>query len=294
MIITRLKGGLGNQMFQYAAGLALSHKMNTSLKVDGSFLYESDSVNSITPRNFELSCFGIQDDSLYHSEFKLLRRFLQSRFYRIVQSRMPSMLPWKYVQERQFNFDPTFFQNQGNCMLDGYWQSEKYYLSVETKVRTAFSIKVNISEKSSSLQRYLQEHATASVHIRRGDLLTNPEAAALHGVCSDMYYQSALEKLKSLNSDLKIIVFSDEPDYVLQKMQFLQPDVIVDWNHGRGWEDMFLMRQCSHHIIANSSFSWWGAWLNPSKNKVVIAPAKWFASGNFDTGTLYPENWILF
>jgi hypothetical protein len=292
MIITRLKGGLGNQMFQYAAGLAISRKLNTTLRVDGSFLYESVDLQAITPRLFELTCFGIEDDNVSFSGFKRLRRLLQSRPYRILQDKIPALLPWKYISEKQFNFDPAFFLHKGNLMLEGYWQSEKYFLDIANEVRSVFTLRTGISEKTASLQSYLQDNLTASVHIRRGDLLTNPGAAALHGTCSDAYYQTALQKLKINFPDLKVIVFSDEPDYVHRKMQFLKPEVIVDWNNNRGWEDLHLMQQCSHHIIANSSFSWWGAWLNPSANKQVIAPARWFNTGSIDTSTLIPEGWI--
>lgn len=292
MIITRLKGGLGNQMFQYAAGLSLSKHLQTSLKVDGSFLYETAGEESITQRKFELSCFGIKDDSIDSSGFRRLRKVLLSRPYQFFQHQIPSLLPWGYILEKDFAYNSAFFDYDGNLMIDGYWQSEKYFLSIEKDVRNTFTLTSGLSAETISLQNYLRNELTVSVHIRRGDLITNPTASAMHGVCSDAYYIAALDVIRSKFPNIKVIMFSDDPVYVKNNMQFLKPEVTVDWNDDKVWEDIHLMHHCSHHVIANSSFSWWGAWLNPDKEKTVIAPQQWFASGHLNTATLVPEKWI--
>lgn len=289
MIITRLKGGLGNQMFQYAAGYSLSRENNSKLLVDGSFLYESANDNTITPRQFELNSFGIEDDNLKYGRVNRIRKIIKSRLYQAVQSRS-RFLPWKYFHEKQFSYDPDFFKLTGNVYLEGYWQSEKYFIKYREELRAKFQSILPLSEKSEALINYLRKNFTVSVHIRRGDLISNPGAAAYHGICDDEYYLNALQQLRSRHPFIKVIVFSDEPEYVREKMQFLEPEVIVDWNGNRGSEDLQLMKHCSHHIIANSSFSWWGAWLNPSGDKEVFAPRRWFLNDTY-TGSLIPAEW---
>ncbi len=291
MIIVKLLGGLGNQMFQYALGKSLALRNNTKL-----FLDEKDLLDHSQPhvnRDFELSVFSLSPRFAKEKDKK--------EFFHIPQGRWES---WKYtlkhkwshyesIKEYNFGFDETVLSKRGHLYLDGYWQSEKYFGQHATIIRQEFAFTSPLASENKNLLSRMQEENSVSIHIRRGDYVNRPETHEFHGICSMAYYRAALDLLQSKTSNLTYYVFSDEPEWVNEN--FFKDISYVTIAHNKGdksFEDMRLMSHCKHHIIANSSFSWWGAWLNSTPDKIVIAPKNWFKNPSINAKDIVPENWI--
>lgn len=165
--------------------------------------------------------------------------------------------------------------------LDGYWQSEKYFSDYEERIREEFSVRAPLDGRSLELAEQMRERPSVSVHVRRGDYFSNPVTAAVHQVCDVEYFQRGIAYLGERLENPTFFVFSDEPDWARDNLRIPYPTTVISHNDAsRNYGDLRLMSLCDHHIIANSSFSWWGAWLDPSSDKIVVAPKTWFgASG---------------
>lgn len=293
MIIIRMTGGLGNQMFQYALYLKL-RAMGKEVKMDDFTEYEGREA-----RPLSLWAFGIEYDRASREELcRMTDGFLDpvSRIRRKLFGRKSL----EYM-EKDCNFDPEIL-NRDPAYLTGYFQSEKYFADIEEEVRQAFRFSERIWEGISSqllerIRSYEQQIKTAmavSVHIRRGDYLQNEEAYG--GICTEQYYKTAVEYVRKRQQDASFFVFTNDPDYAgewilknfgQEKERFV---LIEGTQEENGYLDLYLMSLCRHHILANSSFSWWGAYLNPSREKMVIVPHKWF--GNQECRDIYMENMI--
>ena len=176
--------------------------------------------------------------------------------------------------------------------LNGYWQSEKYFKSAENKLRSELCPVNQLSEAGRKMLDEILHCPAVSLHIRRGDYITNPSAAAVHGVCPLDYYYSAVRHIAAHVQNPRFFVFSDDPQWAKGNLRIGFPVRFVETNGpNNGLEDMWLMKSCRHHIIANSSFSWWAAWLNDSRDKIVIAPRVWFLDRKLDDSNLIPEQW---
>ncbi len=290
MIVVKLIGGLGNQMFQYALGRSLALHRNEELLLDHSFFNE---IGSHTPREYECGIFHL-DSSIASDE--LLRSFDPSRF-----SLLKNLLLEKFLgshvkrrlNEKSHAFQSEVFDAKGDLHLVGYWQTEKYFLQFEKEIRRDFEFARNAEGRNAELLLELSRLNGVSIHIRRGDYVTNTSANDFHGLCSLEYYSAGIEYVLSRVPDATFYVFSDDIEWARLNIRIPAPTIFIDHNQGRSsWEDMRLMSQCQHHIIANSSFSWWGAWLNPSPDKIVIAPSKWFADSSIPTDDIVPSTWI--
>ncbi len=176
--------------------------------------------------------------------------------------------------------------------LQGYWQSERYFAGHAERIRSDFAFRHDMSGANLDVAHAIGQRTAISVHVRRGDYISNAKTLAVHGTCSPDYYHAAIDTLLQRCPGARLFAFSDDPQWVSQMLLPRYPDlVLVDHNKGLdSYNDMRLMSMCRHHIIANSSFSWWGAWLNPIQDKMVIAPSRWFANGT-DTQDLIPEGW---
>jgi hypothetical protein len=272
-----VSGGLGNQMFQYALYLALKEK-GRNVKLDTS-LYSHVKMHN----GYELErCFGVKEPVVKSGKVHLflLRLLLKIR---------PKIL----LQGDVLHFDEKVFTTR-SFYFHGYWQSEKYFKCIEDLIRDTFIFQ-NIDEKNKMLAEEISSVNSISLHIRRGDYLKN---SIYSGVCTEEYYMNAVEQMLSeiaSTQNLKFFVFSDDKDFATQFINKINyPAKLIDSNKGMdSYKDMYLMSQCKHNIIANSSFSWWGAWLNNNPNKIVIAPKKWFESGSEDNyKDIVPETWI--
>lgn len=287
-VITRLNGGLGNQLFQYAAGLALAERLGVPLKLD---LSEFDSYRL---RRYELDKFNISAEIASAEETAgfIINPSRFQRFY----SRLAISLSLRFnriaFRQIRFEYDEAFGKIRYPMYLNGYWQSEKYFKPVENKLRTELQLVDKLGGESQAIFEEILECPAVSLHIRRGDYISNPSAALVHGVCSLEYYHSAVHHVAALVENPQFFVFSDDPQWARANLKIGYRVKFVEANGpDRGVEDMWLMKSCNHHIIANSSFSWWGAWLNDSIDKIVIAPRIWFLDNNIGTRDLIPEKW---
>jgi hypothetical protein len=289
MIITRLNGGLGNQMFQYAAGRCLAYTLNTGLKLDLS-LFRQDKT-----REYSLSAFSITGDIASAADLSLIGRPLPWMIRHpaeALQSIIKQNTPVRYVKERQFHFDPDILALPDNVYLEGYWQSEKYFSAIEPIIRNEFQVRSTLSPDIQELSRRIRNSNAISIHIRRGDYVKDPVTNATHGVCPASYYQRAREKIIRDVDDPYFWIFSDDPAWVRENITTSHPFYCISDHNFKNFEDLYLMSCCQHHIIANSSFSWWGAYLGSHPGKIVIAPKKWFEKAEKNTKDLLPESWI--
>lgn len=293
MIIIRLSGGLGNQMFQYAAAKALALTHQTELIVDVTNL----KIKKIgfTPREFELSIFENELFKYLSESDKVNILEEELSFVQKALNKFMGKQACKYYRQPSFKFNENFLELEGENYLIGYFQSEKYFTNFEKEIRKTFQFPKKISEKNKQLCSEILSNNSVSVHVRRGDYIKYASNLKHHGICSLEYYQNAMELVSQKVEKPVFYFFSDDTDWVKKNIKGDYPIRHVEHNHGnQSFEDMRLMSHCKHHVIANSSFSWWGAWLNPNVNKLVIAPKPWFnnVEKEKETTDLIPKKWI--
>jgi hypothetical protein len=291
MIIIQLQGGLGNQMFQYAFARILAKKNDAVVQLDENFFSTTPKEQEFTLRQFELGIFentNLQASSLEISKLKRL-----SFFYKLI--RKLGFYKSKIYSEPSFDFHLEALSIKAPVYIKGYFQSYKYFENQEDLIREIFSFPIeSLSGRNRVLLSKLQSETTISVHIRRGDYVTNKKTQQFHGNCSLEYYSNAIALLASKNKIFTLVFFSDDSEWVKEQFENLPfSKIFVDHNNNENsWIDMLLMSSCSHNIIANSSFSWWAAWLNKHSKKTVIAPKNWYANSEKNTNDLIPPQWI--
>jgi len=293
MIIVKLQGGLGNQMFQYATGRQLSVLYDTKLKLDLSFLLDRSLKEDFTFRDFELGKLNIVAEFV---KLKDVQFFLKEDFISRLKKRFGR---FQLFKEENFSFQQEIFSKGKSIYLDGYWQSERYFINIREKLLSEFTpdrgtlSKLNENPVLKNFREQILNNQSVSVHFRRGDYISNKVTNSYHGTCSYQYYNDAIGLIKQKTGKPHYFLFSDEPEF-LTSLDFIKeiPSTTVTSNDPH--LDMHLMSLCKHNIIANSSFSWWGAWLNQNPDKIVIAPERWFAKDelNLQTKDLVPSKWI--
>lgn len=294
MIIVKLMGGLGNQMFQYAAGRRLAQRYNAELKLDLSHL--GGNQDGITPRSFDLKHLNITAAIASPREMAEMCRPVPSRIEYLwlwlrqsvgLKKTRPYLL-----REGQFHFDPELLHAPDNVYMEGYWQSERYFADISSIIRREFACKAPLAGANLELAEMITGCNSVSIHVRRGDYVTSKAASEYHGVCSLDYYRSCIDELAQAVPGLRLFVFSDEPGWAREQLKTGFPTTVVSHNGPEGaHEDLRLMSLCRHNINANSSFSWWGSWLNVNPEKMVFAPKLWFRDANRDTSDLIPQGW---
>jgi len=292
MIITKLTGGLGNQMFQYAAGRCLAEKYQTALKLDISGYKDQ---RGITPRQYALGIFNIKKEFAVDNDVGYVIIFFNSNKVGKIFLKFYNLLPIKYrhyTKEPHFNFYPQFFNAGDNSYLDGYWQSEKYFKEIGEIIRQEFILKKEYFKLNADLLNLIKQTDSISLHIRRSDYITNKSANQTHGTCSIDYYKMAIERVVKQLRNPYLFIFSDDIQWVKDNLKTDLPTTYVSDGNYKDYEELILMSYCKHNIIANSSFSWWGAWLNLNPDKMVVAPKNWFIDKRYNTTDLIPENWI--
>ena len=290
MIVVKVIGGLGNQMFQYALGRKLADDRSVPLRLDLTWFDELPDKGSDTARSFALDGWRVRAERATEAD---LARFPLSRpiLKRLSRYFSPFLLP--VVVERSFRFDPRVLSVPRTAYLNGYWQSAKYFASIERVLRTDFSMNAPACPHSERLIGEAGRAGSISLHIRRGDYVNNPSTNSFHGVCTVDYYKLAAKRVADEVTEPHFLVFSDDLDWARKNIKLEWPTSFVEHDsccvpHN----DIWLMSLCSHHIIANSSFSWWGAWLSTNPGKVVVAPKQWFRQPGVDTIDLIPANWV--
>lgn len=290
MVICNLNGGLGNQMFQYAAVRSISLAHNSSLRLD-----ISTYVNRGHHQGFELNrVFNCAAEIASEADIRRVLGwgYLPSMRRIVARPKMAMFRNKRFAVEPHFNYWRDIWSVPGDCYLVGYWQSEKYFLGVARQIREDFSFRPPLENKNITLANRITQVNAVSVHIRRGDYAYNPITAATHGLCSLNYYREAIQYISERVHQPYFFIFSDDIVWAKQNLKIDHAHCYVDHNHGaESYNDMRLMSMCKHNIIANSSFSWWGAWLNPNATKIVIAPTRWFAN-HTDVSDLLPRGWV--
>ena len=285
MIVVKMCGGLGNQLFQYAAGRRLADIRQTELVLD--LVWYARTPPTDTPRTYELVNYPVRARPATAGE-ALWCRLHDGRLLR----RMP-FLPrrWRHWRERSFKFDPLVLELPNNTYLDGYWQSPHYFDDAADLIRADMTPLVPLGLQDEKIAALIETVDAVSVHVRRGDYVTNLTAATAHGQCSIDYYKNALAYISTHVAKPHFFVFSDDPTWTRENLPLSGTATFVEHNGpASAFQDLRLMAMCKHQITANSSFSWWGAWLNPRSDKIVITPKQWFADPR-NTDTLTPHDW---
>jgi len=323
MIIVRLAGGLGNQMFQYALGRRLSLERNVPLYLDISW-FQNIPAN-VTPRVYELDIYNIvaqvaTQEIVDRATVAYPRWTVKGLFYRI-KRRLG--LHTRIISERQPSvFQPEVLQAPRNSYLQGYWQSEKYIKPIRERLRSEFTLKLPVRQPYRELAEQVLECNSVSVHIRRSDYVNNPIHASFHGALPVEYYVGAIREILARVHDPVFFVFTDDVAWSLSAIraiasQFSKPltfylllnnwEQVCELEYASApvitiedpsasierevWQNrLWVMRHCKHHVIANSSFSWWAAWLSENPDKVVVAPKRWFV--RIEAPDTVPTDWL--
>ncbi|MEI6727382.1 MAG: alpha-1,2-fucosyltransferase [Actinomycetes bacterium] len=291
MIIVQIIGGLGNQMFQYAFGRRLADGLGVRLKLD-----VTPFATFYDKRRYILGGLRIEEDfaSAHEIDVALHGRFpaARGRLRRVFPS-LPSG-SGRLGREKGFRFDSSMLELRDGAYLEGYWQSERYFDAVADRLRVEFMPRTPPSAAAAELARQMGRGESVSLHVRRGDYVSEPEVARIHQVCDETYYARCLEYLAPRLNDPHFYVFSDEPDWVREHLHVPFPTTIVaDHYAATEVEDLWLMAQCRHHVIANSSFSWWGAWLDARQSKIVVMPRRWFNDREPEhSADIRPPGWV--
>ena len=290
MIISNIIGGLGNQMFQYAAAKALSLRLDAPLKFDnrdfaGYKLHQGFELNGLFNCNVEVATNNDLNMVLSWQKNRVVKRLLK-------RAEFTSFRRKSYVVEPQFNYWSGIRQLKDNIYLDGYWQSEQYFIDFADTIHADFTFRPILSAQNAEIAKHIAQVNAVSLHVRRGDYAVNPKTTATHGLCSLDYYRAAIDYVSGHVVQPHFFIFSDDIAWVKANLNIDSSAFFVDHNANQeSYNDMRLMSLCKHHIIANSSFSWWGAWLNQNAEKIVIAPKQWFSKST-DSTDLIPAGWI--
>lgn len=288
MIIAELTAGMGNQMFQYAAARRLAYVHRTELKLDVTHF------NRQILRKYSLNYFNIQENFSTKEEINKYKPWQMKLSKRIISKikRMVSNPHHLFVEEKFYHFDPKILNLPNDVYLSGFWQSDKYFKDIEDTVRKDLTIKIPQTGKNKELAETISSCQSVSIHIRRSDYLTDPAVYKKHGVCDLDYYFNCI---KLINKEIKnpiFFIFSDDCKWVQDNFRTGFPTIVISHNNSENaFEDLRLMSQCKHNIIANSSFSWWAAWLNSNKNKIVFTPKIWFRNMKLNDKDLIPDGW---
>ncbi|MBI5912306.1 MAG: alpha-1,2-fucosyltransferase [Betaproteobacteria bacterium] len=262
-----MDAGLGNEMFQYAIGRALSIRLNRPLVLDISLLFQSPGWG------FDLPCFKLGKQRIRDLPYPLW--WARTKMLQMLRSWTIETM--RFVEEPSLQFWSEALQLRNPCILRGYWQSERYFESIAGQLRDEFTIIREQDARSAECQTRICRPGSIGLHVRRGDYLTAHGKEDFHGTCSKEYYDAALKlALARVGPNAELFVFSDDMEWSRQNIRYGLPTVYVDWNADRDYEDLRLMSQCHALIMANSTFSWWGGWLNSRPDKMVVAPRLWF------------------
>jgi len=285
MIIAKIAGGLGNQMFQYAFGRTLSLHNNVELKLDVT-MFETYEFHLYT-----MNHLNIVESYATAEEIGWFHRKRQRRGY-VGHLLNPLFAdPQRYVEEPRYTFVPEMLELKDPCYVDGYWQSEKYFLTIKDVLREEFSLREPLGDYSQNIAgQILSTKHPVSLHVRRGDHANHPTYKVTHGSRPVAYYDAAIKIMNDKVSKPHYFVFSDDVEWARKNIKTGFPTEFVGQGPIKNYEDLELMRLCSHHIISNSTFGWWGAWLSEFEHDgLTIAPTHW--AKKFESVDLVPERW---
>ena len=301
MIRLVIRGGLGNQMFQYAVALALAKKQGKQLLIDTVFLEEKlPFLKNRTYRKYGLGVFLLDPDSKLSVLSQAARRFSIPYLWLSLNACLLTfsrILGLRMIRQHGDDFDPSLTSQKGDLLLFGYWTSETYFKQIQSAVRSSFTFRRPLDGEAADVARQISDCNSVSVHVRRGDYVSLKAVQQYMAQTSLSFYADAIQRIRELSGNaggdaLTAFVFSDDVAWCQQNLSLGIPTVYVsDRISGPdGSDHMRLMSLCRNNIIANSTFSWWGAWLNENPEKIVIAPKQWLLAGNDDH--IVPAEWI--
>lgn len=303
MLVVRLQGGLGNQMFQYATGKKLAIQNNTTLKLDLALLHDHTSKTNAVHRFFDLDIFKINFNFATSEEIVFLNGKRGNTIFQKIGNLVKNkILPKKLIIENGRQFHKGLLKFRENICIAGAWQSYRYFIEIREQILLDFEIKQEfLAHDTYHLYKELIvfSDTPVCVHIRRGDYVSNSLYNDLLGVLDIEYYNNALIELAKYANNLKLFVFSDDIDWCRENLNFEYETVYVNQERSKRGvaSDLKLMSLCKHNIISNSTFAWWGAWLSQNKNKIVIAPKNWVNKKYLGNTKIHPidilpEEWI--
>lgn len=282
MVVVKLKGGLGNQMFQYAFGRCVSIKNKDQLLLDTTFLLDHTPIENVVLRNYDLDIFNLKVNHINLNETSLINKkkyaFLFNKWL-------------KPVNEKVFNYDPDVLNlHKSGAYYDGYWQTEKYFKPIEKIIKEDFRLNNDLFKISFDVYKSIINSDSVCLNFRRTDFVNNP----LHEVTDENYYERGIRYIAERIKNPVFFIFSDDIKWCRQNVKIKHPCTFIDHEHaGKKFDNYLrLMSACKNFIIPNSSFGWWAAWLSENVNKIIIAPSKWFNDFDGDTKDLVPERWI--
>lgn len=289
MVIVRIMGGLGNQMFQYAVAMALQMQGH-KVKIDTSY-YKNIPIGD-TIRKFELACFKL-NQQIEIASIKDLKKYntITQKILEIIQQLTGCSCSGMYIECNR-GYAPEIFELKDKYLI-GYWQTEKYFKSIRNKLINVFQIKNEYmnQENLEFGKRIKGNNNSVFVHVRGGDYIQSNNIVNYGNICTKDYYVKAFQLMEQKIGKAKFYLFTNDLNYAYSVVPSSQYDIeYVDLNDElSGWLDLYLMSCCNHSILANSSFSWWGAWLNTNEKKIVIAPNKWENTSN--NQDIFCEGW---
>jgi hypothetical protein len=292
LIIVRLNGGLGNQLFQYAAGYSLSIKNNDELKIDTEG-YQSYANQKQIYRNLDIADFLISATIASQEEINKAKNPWGAL------SKAVRFIKQKLLKQYYIDWHPEILNHVGKVYLDGYFQTEKYFIDRIDSIRQQFTLKPELYKAIDlAIKDIKTKPISVSLHIRRGDYAEDPKTRQYHLVCDIAYYVRAISVFQKKFQDLHLYIFSDDPDWVKESLPLSVEATFISSGKGsanylRPSQELVLMSKCDHHIISNSSFSWWGAYLNESPGKLVLAPNLW-NRGKTPQPNILPGSWTPF
>ncbi len=296
MIITKLMGGLGNQLFQYSLGRHLSEKHGVPLKVDLDFLLRGWKLEKDTTQyQYELPHFNIVATPATAAEVAPLKLAPARGWRRQARKLSKALTPperWPHYVERGYAFDPRILRAGPNVYLEGYWQSPYYFEPIADILRRELTLREAPDAQNAAVLDEIRRTTAVAVHVRRADYVNNPSASKVHGACGLDYYAAALALIAQRVASPHYFLFSDDPAWVRANLKVPGPATYVGHNGPRPHEDIRLMSHCQHFVIANSTFSWWGAWLANAPGKTVVAPKVWALNPDLCVDTRLPKEWI--
>jgi hypothetical protein len=291
MLIIKIHYGLGNQLFQYAFGRSLSLRKKIPFFLDVHF-YRSQQQSSEHPRLYQLDQFNIKENIISDED---VSSFINPDFWQRRSANLGCLIKPYYkrriVYERGLSFDKHMWEVEDDVYLAGYWQDLRYFADVEDVIRKDLSFKNEaVGENKEMLSRLLNVESVG-IHVRRGDYLTDEKTIELAGVADLPYYNGALSFMNAKLTNPQYFVFTDDPDWVRTHFDVeVQFELVTINGQDKGYEDLHLLSHCRHQVISNSSFGWWGAWLNNHPGKIVVAPKVWRKNG---VDMFKPEAWTL-
>ncbi len=284
MIYARLFGGFGNQLFQYATARAVSIRLGVGLGLDRRYLRQDPAHLGFALNHFAITAEIDPEGLPPHRQHWFAHALWRAGFA------SPT-----FLRERGLGVNANVIAAGDETYLHGYFQSETYFLEAADHIRSELRIMTPPSpENKTWLDRIAADERAVSVHVRRGDYVSNHKGHATHGTCDADYYRAAMTAIaENSRSKLRAYVFSDDPSWAGSHLDLGVETIVLGHNTPiQHYEDLRLMSACRHHVIANSTFSWWGAWLNASPSKIIVAPRRWFATDKLVNPDILPNDWI--